>query len=170
MDIGGGSTEIAAGNHGNVQWSHSYLLGAVRLSPGRLLTAGEIAQLEQRCYEAWLDMPFIPEVLIGVGGTLTSLAAIDQELEPYDPARVDGYHVSLERLSYHIERICAMPLAQRRNIKGLQAKRGDIIAAGLLIARSFLRRYRLEMIRVSERDLMEGIFLQKSFHNGPDSV
>lgn len=54
---------------------------------------------------------------------------------------------------------------ERRHVPGLQPKRSDIIIAGLLIAKSFLQRYQIPAITVSERDLMEGVFFRHSFHD-----
>ena len=54
---------------------------------------------------------------------------------------------------------------ERRHVPGLQPKRSDIIVAGLLIAKSFLQRYHIPAITVSERDLMEGVFFRHSFHD-----
>lgn len=170
LDIGGGSSEAALGRAGQVNWSHSYKLGAVRLSTGRAISRQELLNLKAHCDAAWLPMPAQPGTVIGVGGTLTSLAAMDQEMTEYDPQKIQGYEISAERLDWHVERIFSLPLEERRSLPGLQPKRGDIILAGLVIAQSFLHHYGIASIRAGERDLMEGFFLQQPFYNGPDSV
>lgn len=157
IDIGGGSTEVACGRHGLVDWSHSYRLGAVRMALGNLVAPEDLASLEARCDAAWLPMAR-PAVLLGAGGTLTSLAAMDQEMTEYDPDRIQGYTVTIDRISWHMERLRAMTPEERRHVAGLQPKRSDIILSGLAIARSFLRHYGLTAIQASEGDLLEGFF------------
>lgn len=166
LDIGGGSSEVAVGSHNDVAWSHSYPLGAVRLTKKTQINAEERRALEEYCHEQWLPMPNRKgALLIGVGGTLTTLAAMELEMAVYDPARIEGCVISLDRLSYHIEKLCAMQPEERRHVAGLQPKRSDIIIAGLVIARSFLQKYGFDSIRISERDLLEGVFYRHSFHD-----
>ena len=83
----------------------------------------------------------------------------------YDPSRIEGCVVSLESLSYHLDRLRRMGPEGRRHVAGLQPKRSDIIVAGLAVARSFLQRYGFDSIRISESDLMEGVFYRHSFHD-----
>ena len=170
LDIGGGSTETALGMDGQVIWSHSYPMGAVRFSTGRTINREELSALQAKCQNLWLPLPEEPTTVIGVGGTLTSLAAMDQEMETYDPDKINGYTISTEQVSIQVEKIFALPVAQRRTIKGLQPKRGDIILAGLVIAQTFLQRFHLKKIQISERDLMEGFFLAEAFQEAPYSV
>ena len=156
IDIGGG---------GDLCWSHSYPMGAVRFTRGEVMSHQDVAHLERHCYQEWLPMKIRPDLLIGVGGTLTTLAAMDLQLAVYDAEKVEGHCISYEALCGHIERLQAMTPEERRHVPGLQPKRSDIIIAGLLIAKSFLQRYQIPAITVSERDLMEGVFFRHSFHD-----
>lgn len=166
LDIGGGSSEVAVGRDGVVAWSHSYPLGAVRLTKKNQMEEGELAALEAYCSRQWLPAPIEPSAsLIGVGGTLTTLAAMELELTEYDPSRIEGCVVPLDRLSYHLDRLRRMGPEGRCHVAGLQPKRSDIIVAGLAVARSFLQRYGFDSIRISESDLMEGVFYRHSFHD-----
>lgn len=165
LDIGGGSSEVAAGVDGIIQWAHSYPLGAVRLTSNAVMTDQEILALEAHCTSQWLPMHTLPDKVIGVGGTLTTLAAMQLDMETYDPRRVDGSVISFENLIRHIERLQRMTVEERRHVPGLQPGRSDIIVAGLVIARSFMRTYGFSEITVSEQDLMEGLFFRDSFHD-----
>ena len=165
IDIGGGSSEVAVGRGGDLCWSHSYPMGAVRFTRGEVMSHQAVAHLENRCYQEWLPMQVQPDLLIGVGGTLTTLEAMDLQLAVYDAEKVEGHRVSYDALCGHIERLRAMTPEERRHVPGLQPKRSDIIVAGLLIAKSFLQRYHIPAITVSERDLMEGVFFRHSFHD-----
>ena len=150
IDIGGGSSEVAVGRGGDLC---------------EVMSHQAVAHLENRCYQEWLPMQVQPDLLIGVGGTLTTLAAMDLQLAVYDAEKVEGHRVSYDALCGHIERLRAMTPEERRHVPGLQPKRSDIIVAGLLIAKSFLQRYHIPAITVSERDLMEGVFFRHSFHD-----
>lgn len=165
IDIGGGSTEVAVGRKQELLWSHSYPMGAVRFSKGEVMASQDISRLSRNCAAAWLPLEQKPEILIGVGGTLTTLAAMDLKLREYDPKQVEGHVVSYAALCRQIEKLQAMTPEQRRHVPGLQPKRSDIIIPGLLIAKSFLEKYQLDAVTVSEKDLMEGVFYRHSFHD-----
>ncbi len=165
LDIGGGSTEAAAGKNGTAVWMHSYPLGAVRLTKNEAMDGAELAALESYCASQWLPMPEGAGTVIGVGGTLTSLAAMELELAVYDAAAVEGTVVTEGQLSRRLEMLQAMTPEERRHVPGLHPQRSGIILAGLAIARSFLRHYGFSAVTVSERDLMEGIFYRRAFHD-----
>lgn len=164
LDVGGGSSEMSIGKDGEASWSHSYAMGAVRFTkPG--MTADEYKALNTYCLSQWLPLPAKPEVLIGVGGTMTSLAAMDLALDPYDPEQVEGTVITAEKLSTWIDRLMAMTGDERRAVVGLQPKRADIIVAGLIIVQSCLAFYHIPSVCVSEKDLLEGVFMKHSFHD-----
>lgn len=164
LDIGGGSSEMALGKEGRSLWSHSYPMGAVRFCQD---VSGPAAcdALERRCRNQWLPIPAVPDRLLGVGGTLTSLAAMELGLDPYDADRVEGTVITRDCLSGWIDILKRMTPEERRHIKGLQPRRSDIILPGLLIARSCLCHYDIPEIQISEKDLMEGIFYSQAFQD-----
>ncbi|ERT56543.1 Ppx/GppA phosphatase family protein [Megasphaera vaginalis (ex Srinivasan et al. 2021)] len=170
LDIGGGSSEMTVGKNGAMLTTHSYPLGAVRLTEGVLTTAAEIAAVELRCNAAWLPLPVKTQYLIGVGGTLTTLAAMDLGLACYDPKRIEGYSVSLERLNFQISRLTAMAPEERKHVAGLQPERSEIIVTGLIIARSFMKYYGFTVLSVSEKDLLEGVFYKEAFYDAARMV
>ena len=92
IDIGGGSSEVAAGRGGDLCWSHSYPMGAVRFTRGEVMSHQDVAHLERHCYQEWLPMKIRPDLLIGVGGTLTTLAAMDLQLAVYDAEKSRPLH------------------------------------------------------------------------------
>ena len=93
---------------------------------------------------------------IAVAGTPTSLAAIDQELEPYDPGRVHGYHLGLQRVQRMLSRLSSLPLAERLRVPGLHPGRAPTIVAGTVILVQVMRAFRLQEIEVSELDILHG--------------
>lgn len=165
VDIGGGSSEVASGMRGDVHWSHSYPVGAVRLQEQREQEGLSLDDLVSRCEKQWLAMPLQAETVIGMGGTITAAAAVELGLTVYDPQQVQGYYIGLEKLTALIQRLDRMGAEERRHVRGLPADRSEIIVPGLVILWSFLCHYGLPGIQASERDLMEGVFYRHSFHD-----
>ena len=100
-----------------------------------------------------------PGRALGVAGTPTSLAAIAQDLEPYDPSRVHGYVLTAQRRDQIFERLAAMPLAKRKQVKGLHPDRAIAILPGMVILTEIMRLFDLEAIEVSEHDILRGAAL-----------
>jgi exopolyphosphatase/guanosine-5'-triphosphate,3'-diphosphate pyrophosphatase len=88
---------------------------------------------------------------------------MDQSLAIYDSSAVDGYVVTADCIGRHIDLLSHMTPEKRRHVVGLQPARADIIVSGLVIAQSFLIRYGLSEISISEGDLLEGIFRRNLF-------
>ena len=95
---------------------------------------------------------------IGVAGTITSLAAL--ELGRYDPEEVHGYRLSRKGVEAQLERLASLPLAERRELPGLEPERAPVIVGGAVIVDEVLRRYGLEELEISERDLLHGAALE----------
>jgi exopolyphosphatase/guanosine-5'-triphosphate,3'-diphosphate pyrophosphatase len=91
-----------------------------------------------------------------VAGTPTSLAAIDQGLEPYDPGRVHGYQLAMRRIQRMLSRLSGLPLAERLRVPGLQPGRAPTIVAGTVILVQVMRAFGLEEVEVSELDILHG--------------
>jgi len=96
---------------------------------------------------------------IAVAGTATSLAAIDQQLDPYDPERVHGYRLSRASCEALLERLARLTVAQRREVPGLHPDRAPTIVAGAGILLESMRACGLDEIEVSERDILHGAAL-----------
>ena len=96
---------------------------------------------------------------IAVAGTATQSAAILQELEPYDSARVHGYILSLDQLRELLDRTASLPLAERQQIKGLHPQRATSIVAGLAILIEALDAFGIEQVEASEHDILRGATL-----------
>jgi exopolyphosphatase/guanosine-5'-triphosphate,3'-diphosphate pyrophosphatase len=93
---------------------------------------------------------------IAVAGTATSAAAIDQELDPYDPERVNGYTLTLGTVEMLLARLADMDEEARRNVVGLHPDRASTIVAGMIVLSEAMRAFALEQVEVSEHDILYG--------------
>lgn len=163
LDVGGGSVELTWGTaRRGIQGSRSLPLGSVVMTRRALAhdppDRGEIAALEGTL-AASLDPVLIPlrpqtRRLVGVGGTVTTLAAMVQRLSPYDPDRVHGFEVTAEAVEGLLATMCRLPLDARRRLPGLQPERADVIIAGTLVVRHVLGALACRAITASETDLL----------------
>ena len=149
VDIGGGSTELV------LDGFHTSLpLGSVRFTERH----GEDVAAALDAARALLP-ELEPRTAVGVAATITSLAALDLGLDHYDRKRVHGHVLTREGARNQLERLEALPLEERRRVPALDPERAPVIVAGAAILLAILDAYRLDAIRVSERDLLDGAVL-----------
>jgi exopolyphosphatase / guanosine-5'-triphosphate,3'-diphosphate pyrophosphatase len=175
IDIGGGSTEMVVGTGTEIAFHASLQAGVVRHTerhiPGDPPTAVELEAL------AGDVRTLIGDALgsdgsarasagIAVAGTPTSLAAVELELEPYDPARVHGHVLSLATIQRLLSRFASAPLAERAAIPGLHPDRAPTIIAGCVILIEAMRAFDLDRIEVSEHDILYGTALETASQHG----
>jgi exopolyphosphatase / guanosine-5'-triphosphate,3'-diphosphate pyrophosphatase len=168
IDIGGGSTEMIVGARGEVEFHVSTQVGVVRHSERHLHsdppTADELAALAADVRQA-LEAAVPAEVrerarsAVAVAGTATQCASIDLALDPYDPERVEGHRITRERLAELRDRLAALPLAERREVKGLDPNRAPTIVAGTVVLLEVLGAFALDAFESSERDILWGVAL-----------
>jgi exopolyphosphatase/guanosine-5'-triphosphate,3'-diphosphate pyrophosphatase len=96
---------------------------------------------------------------IAVAGTPTSLAAIEQELDPYDPEQVHGYVLTLDGVQRMYSMLSGKSLEERLNVTGLHPGRAPTIVAGVVILIQAMRAFCLQRIEVSEHDILDGAAL-----------
>jgi exopolyphosphatase/guanosine-5'-triphosphate,3'-diphosphate pyrophosphatase len=168
LDIGGGSTEMIIGSGSEVGFHVSTQAGVVRQTERHLQAdppdPGEMDELVVDVHQI-LDAG-VPAAErravkhgIAVAGTATSLAAIAQHLDPYDPERVHGYLLSASECERILGELAAMTLEQRRHVAGLHPDRAPTIVAGVVIFREVLRLFGLDQIEISEHDILRGAAL-----------
>ena len=161
VDVGGGSTELTVGGPHGVSFSTSLQIGCVRLTERFLASdppsAAEVAACAEHVRSALppLDVPGA----IGVAGTVTTAAALDLGLDAYDPVLIHGHRISRASVEATLERLAALPLAERREVAGLEPARAPVIVGGLVVLREVLDAYGLDAIEASERDLLHGAVL-----------
>jgi exopolyphosphatase/guanosine-5'-triphosphate,3'-diphosphate pyrophosphatase len=169
VDIGGGSTEIVVGSGHEMTFHASLQAGTVRHTErhvrhdpptGRELEA--LAEDVRKMIFAELAAAeyFDIETGIAVAGTSTSLAAIDQELDPYDPEKVHGYVLSLDAIQRMFSMLSGKTLEERLEVTGLHPGRAPTIVAGVVILIQVMRAFGLQEIEVSEHDILHGAALE----------
>lgn len=168
IDIGGGSTEFITLKRVIPRpeladlIARSLPLGSVRHTERHLKSAKPIAE-QMAALADDVRRIVIEGVagrrvdrLIGVAGSITQIVALELQLDPYDPGRVDGYALPLERVAYWIERLAPMPIEERRRLPGMLPARAETVPAGAVILRETLRILDLDRVIASEYDSLWG--------------
>jgi exopolyphosphatase / guanosine-5'-triphosphate,3'-diphosphate pyrophosphatase len=163
-DIGGGSTELVLGGPDGVDDAVSLDIGCVRMSERCLHSdppaAAELAALRETVAGLLpAELVTRAELLVGVAGTVTTLATIDLGLEREIPEQIDGHELAAPTVAALLQRLAAVPLAERRGVRGLMPERAPTIVAGAAIAAEVLRATGADAMVVSERDILHGAAL-----------
>ncbi len=165
IDIGGGSTEFIVGHDSVAGFHVSLPAGVVRMSERHISSdppaPAELQELARDVRGVFLDgLPADQRAHvthgIAVAGTATSAASIAQELDPYDPLRVEGYPLELATVELLLARLADMDEAQRRTVVGLHPDRAPTIVAGMILLAEALRAFELDCVEVSEHDILFG--------------
>jgi exopolyphosphatase/guanosine-5'-triphosphate,3'-diphosphate pyrophosphatase len=158
IDIGGGSTELITGSRKQINNKFSIDVGAVRMTE----ESSQIKKREELIHE--LINPVINKLsnktytTLGVGGTITTLAAIDQQLSPYFSEKVHGYSLGISTIKRIFLDLNEKSINEKKKVVGLQASRADIIVAGIQILLEIMGSLEINEIIVSESDILNGIF------------
>lgn len=170
FDVGGGSTELIRGSAQALAAPQARLsldIGSVRLFERHVRTdppsAAELAAVEADIARelgaaaSLLERSSSAITLVGVAGTVTTLKALELQLAVYEPARVHGGVLTLDGVEKLCAKLASLPLAQRKELPGLEPKRADVIVAGALIVRDLLRRTGAASAVVSDRGVRFGL-------------
>ena len=198
-DSGGGSTELVVGTlvgHAAAQGAGQQLggqqldinfvesvdLGCRRLTERFNLSSDHpsaedidgahtmAAQMMSEAIERAQQQCVAPELLVGVGGTATSLIAIRDHLDPYDPSKVHLNHISIDEVSQIEGLLASKTLKEREDITGLQAKRAPVMLAGTILLAELMKNSGFKHLVVSESDLLFGLVITAAaVHQGKQS-
>ncbi|MFC0526300.1 Ppx/GppA phosphatase family protein [Phytohabitans kaempferiae] len=165
VDIGGGSTEFVVGA-GAVDGAISVDIGCVRMTERHLhgdpptptevaAATGDITSAVDRALAA------VPgreaKTLVGLAGSVTTVAAIALGLPEYDPARIHHAVISYDEVAKVTADLLAMSAAQRLTIPVMHPGRADVIGAGALVLRVIMERAGMDAVVASEHDILDGI-------------
>ncbi len=175
VDIGGGSTECIVGSANGIVFAESHNVGAVRMT-GRHITSDPIAVAEREAMKEGISTILKPlcsalagfsyNRVYGIGGTLTTAAAMAMEMTVYDPKRIQHSEISRESLQGLIQRVFSLDIDSRRRLAGLQPKRADVIPAGFQIMASLMDCLGAESFFASDADNLEGILFKYHLNGG----
>ena len=167
FDTGGGSTEFTFGEGDRVDDQFSLNVGAARFTERFGLDAAvDEATLQEACDAIAADLGRLdgrptPDLLVGMGGAITNLVAVQHELATYDPDVVQGAELDRAEIDRQIELYRTRSADQRREIVGLQPKRAEVILAGACIVRTVLAKLGKESFTVSDRGLRHGLLVER---------
>jgi exopolyphosphatase/guanosine-5'-triphosphate,3'-diphosphate pyrophosphatase len=174
LDVGGGSTEVCVGEGPSARARRSMQMGAVRLTervaPPDPPDPAAVALLRLRAAEALGPTPALlaghprPARMVGVAGTVTTLAAVWQELPRYDSERVHGSELALDELEALQTRLAALTTAARARLPGMEPKRADVIVAGCAIVTEAMRALGFDRLTVSDRGVRWGLLYDRFAH------
>ncbi|MGX1769513.1 Ppx/GppA phosphatase family protein [Dietzia sp. NPDC055343] len=172
-DLGGGSTEIVVGeiDRGEVRLlgARSLDIGCVRITE-RVLhsdppTVDEVAEARAVVAQALAEAGDVPvgraARWVGVAGTFTTMSALAQNLGEYNPERIHGSVIALERMCEVCDRLVASSVAERRSLGPMHPGRADVIGGGAIVVQALCdlmsERAGLSELTVSEKDILDGI-------------
>jgi exopolyphosphatase/guanosine-5'-triphosphate,3'-diphosphate pyrophosphatase len=167
FDSGGGSSQFTFGRADRVDERFSVNVGAVgfterfgldgvvdeqTLGAARDAIAADLDRLGGRPE---------PDIVVGMGGAVTNLAAVKHELATYDPSVIQGATLEAGEVDRQIELYRTRTADERRNIVGLQPKRAEVILAGALIVHTVLAELGRNRLTVSDRGLRHGVLAER---------
>jgi len=158
IDIGGGSTEFIFGEEKGINDFNSIDLGAVRLTDSYGENLEEMKR-ESKIMIAEVLKDRNIEQLIGVGGTVTTLVSIREALESYDYDVIHGASLSKKDITKILGNLSTLSLVERKEIIGLDAKRADIIIAGIVILLEIMEVSGQAKVKVSDDSILEGVVI-----------
>ncbi len=171
VDIGGGSTEFAEGVDDMPERAASCEIGAVRLTEACPELAGTLGAvpaavlpkaraLARAALEPIASFATVERLAL-VGGSATTATALVRGSDE----RLDFSELTLEQLRGTLERLCALPLAERKVLPGMNPQRADILPAGLIILDVVFGLAGLDRAAVLRADLLLGYLLMRREHN-----
>lgn len=168
IDIGGGSTEFIWSENKKIKFK-SLDIGCVRLTEKFVSVRDSKFKIkENKKIKNYVDQILKKNLnlnnnfkLKGVGGTITTLAAVKSGLEVYEGSKIENISIKKVELDKIINKLSSLNLEKRKQVKGLQPKRADIIIAGLIILKSILKHTKRTEISVSDHDLLYGLLKEE---------
>jgi exopolyphosphatase / guanosine-5'-triphosphate,3'-diphosphate pyrophosphatase len=168
FDIGGGSTEFILARDRKIVSAFGTLLGSVRLTE-KFISRHPIDANEYKALEVYLRRElkevkdklsdFSPELLLGTAGTVTTLAAIDENIYPYDSEKIHGKSITFRRVEEILETLKRKSLDQRLAMKTIEKGREDLIIAGGALTLEIMRIFNCNLLTISDYGLREGLVL-----------
>lgn len=166
IDQGGGSTEFAYGEGPNLIEGVSFPFGIVNLTENFIRSdppaQEEILSLKEYVKEQISKVCQIMKdnsQLVGLGGTITTVVALEKQLFPYNSKKVHGSVLTYDAITKWLNRLSSMTVNQRKAIPMIEDRRAEAIVAGIAIFQTAMEVFQRETIKVSEWGIRHGILL-----------
>ncbi|WP_299229022.1 Ppx/GppA phosphatase family protein [Sulfurihydrogenibium sp.] len=167
IDQGGGSTEFSYGEKSNLIASISFPFGIVNFTEKYIKSdppkPEEIMQIKDLlkqqlpiAYEKMKDT----EILVGLGGTITTIIALEYNIYPYDSKKVHGSKLTYEAVTKWLNKLASMTVNQRKAIPMIEDKRAEAIVPGIVIFQTAMEVFQKDEITVSEWGVRHGLLLE----------
>jgi exopolyphosphatase/guanosine-5'-triphosphate,3'-diphosphate pyrophosphatase len=166
LDLGGGSLQLTRVEGRDALDARSWPLGAVRMTerflPGETVKRKQLRALREHVAAQVEAAPWVGDGgrLTGIGGTVRNLAAAAQLAAELPSYGIQGYRITRDALSDLIDRFAGMSPAERGEVPGIKASRGDLILAGALVVDSVMEAGGFGVLEATEAGLREGVFLE----------
>jgi exopolyphosphatase/guanosine-5'-triphosphate,3'-diphosphate pyrophosphatase len=177
VDIGGGSAQLSQVKERKFQQGQALTLGALALTERFVrhdpIKKSEVKSLEDEIERQLDTIRWLPSErgpLVGLGGTIRSLAKVGAARDGFPLGSINGYALSRASLDETIHQLRELPLGQRKRIPGLVRDRADIILPGALVIRAIMERLGATELTISENGLREGLFFEHFWHELPTPV
>lgn len=166
VDVGGGSTEIAAGTD-HPEASVSLDVGCVRVTEAYLHSdpptpeelSAAVTVVRDHLNDAEQAVPGMAgcRTLLGLAGTVTTMAAIEQGLPRYDRDAIHHFRLTRSAAEDIFRTLATEPIEERRHNPGLEPERVDVIVGGVIVVVCVMRQFGFEEMLVSEADILDGL-------------
>jgi exopolyphosphatase/guanosine-5'-triphosphate,3'-diphosphate pyrophosphatase len=169
VDVGGGSTELIAGDPaGEVGEAVSLDIGCVRVTerylsaedpPAESALARVRAELGELLDATCVAHPSLlgERKMVGLAGTVSALASIEQRLEHYDRSRLHHHRLRRDTVEAQLRQLAGMTIEERRHVPGLEVARAEVIVGGAVVLAEVMSRFGAEELLTSESDILDGI-------------
>jgi exopolyphosphatase/guanosine-5'-triphosphate,3'-diphosphate pyrophosphatase len=178
LDLGGGSLQLVRVQQRLARELGSWRLGAVRMTERFFPNGGpakprQVEALREHVAQELASAPWLPDTgrrLVGIGGTVRSLATVAQRAEGLPTNGVQGAIVTHRALEEIVERLAALPTAERASVPGVKPARADLILAGAVVVEGVMRAGGFEELEVTEAGLREGVFFERHLAGRPSAA
>ena len=171
VDVGGGSTEFIWAKAGALHRWASLNLGSVRLTERFFHSDPPLAEERTRMAAA-IDAELRAllnqwgrtascDVMVGIAGTFTTLAAVMKGLKNYSHSEVQGSRLALAEVERQVQLYQTKTIAERKQIAGLEPKRADVILAGALLIQRIMALFGMDKVVVSDQGIRYGLLYEK---------
>lgn len=167
-DIGGGSTEFVVGTTA-VEGVLSLDMGCVRLTekflhhdpPQAAELSAALSVVDAHLDDLEREIPQVRDVrrFVGLAGTVTTVAAVEQGLPEYDPEKIHHFVLTRAAAEDVFRTLATETIEQRKENPGMEAQRADVIVGGCCVLVAIMRRFGFDECHVSEADILDGLVL-----------